>query len=107
VKRLLHEFGFQEQVLEILRAIPAGEVATYGQIALLAGNPRGARQVARILHALSEREDLPWHRVINRHGRISLRRGAGYELQRALLESEGIAFAADDSIDLDLYLWCP
>jgi methylated-DNA-protein-cysteine methyltransferase-like protein len=64
--------SFTERIIEIVTSIPAGRVATYGEIAGYAGNPRGARQVARVLHAMSEGRNLPWHRVVNRRGAISL-----------------------------------
>ena len=98
---------FTQRVIAILRQVPAGTVTTYGEIADLAGNPKGARQVARILHACSEKEHLPWHRVINRQGRISLGPFEGQQEQRALLESEGIRFAPDGRIDLNRFLWRP
>jgi methylated-DNA-protein-cysteine methyltransferase-like protein len=82
-------------------------VATYGQIATLAGSPRGARQVVRALNSSSAKEGLPWHRVVNREGRISLPKGRGYELQKALLEDEGIVFGLGDDIELQKYLWSP
>jgi len=84
--------------------IPAGNVATYGQIATLAGNNKAARQISRILHSSSDKYDLPWHRVINSQGRISLRSGDGLEMQKAMLESEGIQVIAD-RIDLVKYQW--
>jgi len=59
----------------------------------------------RVLHSSSEKENLPWHRVINRNGSISLKPGQGYELQKALLKDEGIKFNLDDTIDLKEYLW--
>ncbi len=93
-----------ERAIEILRRVPAGRVITYGLLAAAAGNPRGARQVVRILHTQSEVHDLPWHRVINAQGKISLPPGNGYELQRAKLESEGIEFEGDGRIDLKRYL---
>lgn len=71
---------FTQDVVTIIRAIPAGRVATYGQIARLAGNPRAARQVVRILHSMSQAERLPWHRVVNAKGEIS----QGIEQQLAL-----------------------
>ncbi len=94
---------YHQRCIEIIRNIPRGKVATYGQIAALAGNPRGARQVSRILHSSSEKEGLPWHRVINSKGGISLERGRGYELQKTLLEQEGVEFNAKDLIDLKKY----
>lgn len=98
---------FTERVIEVLRRIPSGKVTTYGSIASLAGNARAARQVVRILHIYSDREGLPWHRVINREGRISLERGNGYEEQRELLEREGVEFDLRDRVDLKLYMWMP
>ena len=98
---------FHQRLVEIIRAIPHGKVATYGQIAAYAGNPAGARQVAWVLHSSSEKDDLPWHRVINRHGRISLKEDLDYKQQKALLEQEGVEFDEQDNIDFDLYLWNP
>ena len=95
------------RVKKIIKRIPKGRVATYGQIAMLAGNPRGARQVVRALHSSSEKDNLPWQRVINSKGRISLRPGSGLELQRSILEAEGVVFALDGSIDLARFQWRP
>ena len=80
---------FTEQVLEIIRSIPLGKVMTYGQIASYAGNPRGARQVSRILSGMSMKYDLPWQRVINSKGGISLTGEAGF-LQGERLTNEGV-----------------
>ncbi|MDA3814654.1 MAG: MGMT family protein [Candidatus Cloacimonetes bacterium] len=96
--------SFSKRVVEIIKKIPAGKVATYGQIATLAGNNKAARQISRILHSSSEKYDLPWHRVINSQGRISLRSGDGLEMQKAMLESEGIQVIVD-RIDLVKYKW--
>jgi methylated-DNA-protein-cysteine methyltransferase-like protein len=82
-------------------------VATYGQIAALAGNPKGARQVARILHSCAKGEDLPWHRVVNREGRISLRGFQGEERQKRLLEREGVMFDRTGRIELKRFVWRP
>lgn len=101
------EDSFFYAVKEIIRSIPAGKVATYGQIAKYAGNPQGARQVAWVLHASSRKENLPWHRVINSKGGISLPHGSGYETQKALLEKEGVVFGKRDGIDLKKYQWNP
>lgn len=87
--------------------IPRGKVATYGQIAALAGSPRGARQVVWILHSSSDKDELPWHRVINAKGQIGLPRGSGFELQKALLEQEGVIFDRTDTIDLKRFGWKP
>jgi len=96
--------AFTDRVVGLLRRIPRGKVATYGQIAVLAGNAYAARQVARLLHSLSGKERLPWQRVINSRGGISLRAAEG-ELQRRLLEREGVAFGPDGRVELARYLW--
>lgn len=98
---------FTARVIGFIRQIPRGCVATYGQIAALAGNIRGARQVSRILHTCSKTHALPWHRVINGQGRISLPPGQGYAQQKQLLVQEGISFDARQSIDLEEFLWRP
>jgi methylated-DNA-protein-cysteine methyltransferase-like protein len=84
--------------------IPVGKVVTYGQIAQLAGNNKAARQISRILHSSSEKYDLPWHRVINSQGKISLRPGDGFEMQKAILQSEGIQVITG-RIDLKKFQW--
>ncbi|HKP96083.1 MAG TPA: MGMT family protein [Fibrobacteria bacterium] len=95
------------RILSLLKKIPRGKVASYGQIATLAGSPRGARQVVRLLHSLGEKEKLPWHRVINSTGRISLpMQGAG-GLQRSLLLREKVEVSAAGKIDLDRFGWKP
>ena len=98
---------FHQRIVDLIKRIPKGKVATYGQIAALSGNPRAARQVVRVLHTHSDVEKLPWHRVVNRQGHISLMPGSGYELQKAMLRDEGVRFSTDDRIDLDQYLWSP
>ena len=98
---------FHEKVIDIIKRIPRGKVAAYGQIAAFAGNPRAARQVARTLHSSSRKEGLPWHRVINSKGRISLKPSYGYEIQKERLQKEGITFDLQDNIDLKRYLWSP
>ena len=99
------EMTFFEHVIKTIRKIPRGKVATYGQIAALVGNPRAARQVAWILHSSSDKHRLPWHRVINRNGKISLPRRGGYEVQRALLVQEKIVFDKNDRVDLAKFQW--
>lgn len=74
---------------------------------MYAGNNRASRQVAYVLHSSSKKEKLPWHRVINSKGRISLKPGTGYEQQRQMLEDEGIVFNLKNNIDLSKYLWEP
>jgi methylated-DNA-protein-cysteine methyltransferase-like protein len=99
--------SFGQRLKDVIKKVPKGKVATYGQIAALAGNPLAARQVARILHSSSEKDKLPWYRIVNRQGRISLRPGYGYEIQKELLRQEGIEFDENDTIDFDHYLWSP
>jgi len=94
------------RIADMIRAIPKGRVASYGQIAALAGIPHGARQVARLLHSSSDKRGLPWHRVLNAQGRISLPRGGGAELQRKLLEKEGVIFHRC-VVDRERYGWRP
>ena len=96
---------FTRQIVDVIRAIPKGRVTSYGRVAALAGNPRAARQVSRILHTMSQKHELPWHRVVNASGKISLPRGRGYELQKALLESEGVFVSSSGAVDLSTYLW--
>lgn len=98
-----------EPVYRAVRRIPAGRVASYGQIAGLAGMPRAARQVGYALHALAVDSAVPWHRVVNAAGRISERSRACElaRLQRARLEAEGVAFDARGGIDLERFGWRP
>ncbi len=86
-------------IIEIIQGIPAGKVLTYGEIARRAGHPATPRLVSYLLHSSSDKYKLPWHRVINSQGKISLSGIAGEE-QRQLLESEGIVFL-NNKIDLD------
>lgn len=90
---------FTKRCLDVIKNIPAGKVATYGQIAALAGNSRGARQVSRILHSMSDKHGLPWHRVINSKGEISLT-GELRDIQRSILLGEGVAIGPNNKIDL-------
>jgi methylated-DNA-protein-cysteine methyltransferase related protein len=96
---------FERKVKDRIKAIPRGRVATYAQIATLAGNHRAARQVARVLHSSSDKDRLPWHRVINSRGGISLKRGRGFEEQKRLLNKEGVKVGPGGRIDLDKYRW--
>ena len=91
-----------------VRQIPHGRVATYGQIASLAGLSGRARQVGYALHSLAEGNDVPWHRVINARGEVSPRSTPGWDgLQRHRLEEEGIDFSLRGRIDLERYRWEP
>ncbi len=97
---------FFEQVLQVVRRIPPGKVATYGQVARILGKPRGARTVGWALHSMPEGSDVPWQRVINARGIITLdAHGPGGAIQRALLEAEGIVFDEQGRIDLEVYGW--
>jgi methylated-DNA-protein-cysteine methyltransferase related protein len=97
-----------EEIYAVIERIPPGKVATYGQIAALAGLPRQARRVGHALKVQPEGSSLPWHRVINAQGGIS-ERGLGWEAgyQRHLLEEEGVVFDARGRVDLDRFRWEP
>ena len=95
---------FEERVKGAIKAIPRGKVATYAQVAALAGNHRSARQVVRVLHTSSEKDRLPWHRVINSRGRSSLPGELG-AIQVALLADEGIRPDRHGIVDLMRHSW--
>jgi methylated-DNA-protein-cysteine methyltransferase related protein len=99
ISRIQNQF---EQVYALVREIPWGKVAAYGQIARWLGWPRGARTVGWALRAL-DANDVPWHRVINAQGEISLRNDDGR--QRRLLEAEGVRFDAAGRIDMQVHGW--
>ena len=93
-----------EKIYEIVKSIPKSRVATYGQVALLAGNPRWSRVVGYALHQNPDPTTIPCHRVVNREGKVAP--GfvfGGDEVQRQLLEAEGIVFESDNRIDLEKY----
>ena len=96
-----------QRIYRTVRRIPRGRVATYGQIAELAGLARHARQVGYAMHALDEGSTVPWHRVLNAQGRVSIRAEFGGRVQRALLEQEGVEFDATGKLDLARYRWRP
>ena len=97
-----------QRIYAVVKRIPQGRVATYGQIAALAGSPKNARQVGYALHALPDDHDIPWHRVINSQGAVSLRKHPGYDqLQHDLLEREGVEFTSAGKVDLRRYQWEP
>ena len=101
------ESPFTRKVKEVIRAIPRGRVATYGQVAALAGRERAARGVAWILHSSSAAAGLPWHRVINGRGGISLGCGRGFEEQKKRLIAEGVAVGRNGRVDLKRFQWGP
>lgn len=90
---------FTENVIAIIRNIPPGKVMSYGQIAAMAGNHRASRQVSWILRSSGGKYKLPWHRVLNGKGRISLPDHDGGLEQRLLLEEEGVIFTLKGSVD--------
>ncbi|MFB6365209.1 MGMT family protein [Paenibacillus elgii] len=98
---------FTQRVLEIIREIPEGQVMTYGQIAGLAGSPRGARQVVRILHSSSGKYGLPWHRVVNARGEIAIRQEESRMLQMLYLRDEGVEVEDNGQLDLDRWRFIP
>lgn len=97
---------FKNKVIQLVKKIPFGKVTTYGTIATLAKVPRGARLVGGVLHFNSEAYGLPWHRIINKEGYISIRSlNHPKQLQKALLEQEGIEVSKDFMVDLKKYGW--
>ena len=108
----MHQFAsstpLRTAVCQLVRLIPAGSVATYGQMAAYSGSPRAARQVGAVLAGLPQDTPVPWQRVINAAGAISPRAKAGaVEIQRMLLEEEGVSFRSDGTVDLHKHLWHP
>ena len=96
------------RLLAVVRRIPHGRVASYGQVATLAGLPRYARHVGYALHALPEGSPLPWHRVVNSRGAVSLRGfGGAAETQVIRLAGEGVEFDARGRVKLDRFRWRP
>lgn len=87
-----------QAIIECIKSIPEGKVASYGEVASMAGYPGGARQVVRVLSTLSEKEDLPWHRIVKKNGRIALT-GSGECEQMILLEREGVSFDTSGQIE--------
>ncbi len=96
---------FFEQVQVLVRCIPVGRVATYGQIARMLGQPHAARTVGWAMRAIPEGSDVPWHRVVNATGRISLSDPQGIAEQRRLLAAEGVVFGPDGRIAMDRFGW--
>jgi len=98
--------SFREVVVGLVARIPKGRLASYGQIALMAGFPRRARQVGMVLKGLSETTELPWHRVVNTHGYVpSKGRWWGAQLQITRLRAEGITVDDQGNLDLERYRW--
>lgn len=98
---------FYAEVYQLVQLIPTGRVTTYGSIARMLGRPQAARAVGYALRALPDGTDVPWQRVINAQGTISLKSRHPEETtrQRTLLEAEGVTFDADGRVDLARYGW--
>lgn len=95
-----------ERIWQVVASIPRGRVCTYGEVARRAGMPGAARRVGAALKGLPRTTRIPWHRVVNASGRISLPPGAeGADRQRARLEQEGVEFKLNGGIDLERFGW--
>ncbi len=100
--------NFFEKVWLLVAKVPKGKVVTYGQLAYLLDSPGAARTVGWAMHSTPENLDIPWHRVINSKGRISLDCGEhDPNLQRVLLEQDGVVFDERGYVDLGTYQWHP
>jgi methylated-DNA-protein-cysteine methyltransferase-like protein len=100
--------GRYDRIYAVVRRIPSGRVATYGQVARLAGLAGHARQVGYALHAMATARPVPWHRVLNARGEISARSEPGGDsAQRVFLEREGVVFDRLGRVDLERYQWRP
>lgn len=98
--------AFAAAVRRWVRRIPPGSVASYGDVAALAGSPRAARGVGAVLNALGPDDDVPWWRVVNRAGQLSIPAELGRRaLQRRLLVDEGVGFRSDGAVDLEHHHW--
>ncbi|MFZ6021434.1 MAG: MGMT family protein [Chloroflexota bacterium] len=101
---IFNDLSINQRIYEIVRQIPPGRVASYGQIARMVGGGVGPRQVGYALAALKAGTDVPWQRVINAKGRISLP-GIGGAIQRQLLLEEGVQFDENDSVNFERFGW--
>ncbi len=91
-----------EKIYEVVRTIPKGKVMSYGQVAMLAGNPRWARVVGYALHVNPEPGTIPCHRVVQKSGKVASGFAfGGPEIQKQLLESEGVTFVDEFTVDMD------
>ncbi|MBT4522041.1 MAG: MGMT family protein [Halieaceae bacterium] len=103
-----HESDINHRIWQVITLIPSGKIATYGDVARHAGMPGAARRVGRALRLLPEGTRVPWHRVINAQGRISLPDGSSSQyIQRQRLEAEGIVFRGNKNVDLKRFRWRP
>lgn len=102
------EKSFFERVYDVLALIPRGKVTTYGAIARKIGAPRSSRAVGYALHVNPKPVEYPCHRVVNREGRLAPAFAfGGIDVQRQLLENEGVKVNDDNTVDLEAYLWIP
>jgi methylated-DNA-protein-cysteine methyltransferase-like protein len=102
------EASIDSRIWQVVALIPPGKVATYGDVARQAGLPGAARRVGAALRNLPEETRIPWHRVINARGRLSLPQGSSSQVaQRERLESEGVCFSNNCSLDMVKYRWQP
>lgn len=98
--------GAFDKIYEVVRQIPRGTVASYGQVAMLAGNPRWARVVGYALHANPDPAGIPCYRVVTKDGRTSAAFAfGGQDVQRALLEADGVRFLPDGRVDMEGFQW--
>lgn len=94
-----------QNIVDTIAAIPIGKVLSYGAVAALSGNPGAARQVSWLLKSQTDKNNLPWFRVINSAGTISIKDPHGYQLQKSLLESEGVIFDNRGRVNLHIFMW--
>ncbi len=101
--------AFKQNVIKVVTAIPKGKVASYGQVAAWIGHPRAARQIGGTLRSLEEHVKVPWWRVINNAGVISIKgaKHATKEIQKSLLEKEGVKVNHDFTLDIEKYRFVP
>lgn len=103
---VVQEPNINQRIWQVVAAIPAGNVCTYGEVAARAGLPGAARRVGAALRNLPNETRIPWHRVINASGQISLPAGsASHTLQRERLRSEGVVFKKTGAVDLQRFRW--
>ena len=98
---------FTARVIEVILSIPPGRVMTYGTVALYAGSPGGARQVVRILHTMTEKYELPWHRVISTGGFLKIKDPDLHLFHKTLLLHEGVEFLAENQVDMAKHEYRP
>lgn len=94
---------FSAEVIRIIKSIPEGKVMSYGLVADLAGNNRASRAVSYILRSRSKIDHLPWHRVVGKTGQLRIKDPEGYQLQKDLLQSEGVVVNLSGIVDMEIY----